>query len=80
MQETINVLFSLFQISVATIPKKNLSQYISLPFQDYNQFIEFCSQNNMEDKAKLVDITMENLNFWDLNSRLGDMKLMVLTS
>lgn len=64
---------------------KTLAQYGSFPFQDYRQFIEFCNQTNMEDMEKLVEfyvhnLTLENMNFWDPNSRLGDMHLMALAS
>lgn len=39
----------------------------------------------MEDKAKLANfyiqnLTLKNMNFWDPNTRLGDMQLMALAS
>ena len=64
---------------------KTLSQYGSLPFQDYMKFIRFCEKVSTEDRAKMAEFYMHNmilidLNFWDPNSRFGDMQLMALAS
>ena len=56
-----------------------------MPFHNYKQFIDFCNHSSIEDKAKLAEfymhnLVLSNLNIWDGNSRLGDMKLMALAS
>lgn len=64
---------------------KTLAQHGSMPFQDYKQFIELCDKSSIEDKAKLVvfymhNLTLTNINVWDANENMGDMKLMALVA
>lgn len=77
VQTTIQVLSTISQREVAPIPNRNLVQHGSMPFQDYKQFIEFCNQFSIEDRAKLAEfyihnITLIDMNILDPNVRLGD--------
>lgn len=70
---------------MVAITNKNISQYESLPFQDYMQSIDIFNQTSLEYREKLVEFCMHNftlidMNLWGPNSRLGDMKLITLAS
>jgi len=56
-----------------------------MPFQDYKKFIDLCDQSTLEDRAKMDEFYLHNMaltdmNVWDPNPELGDLKLMALAS
>lgn len=64
---------------------KTLAQRGTIPFQDYGQFMHICDHNSVEDKEKLVEFYLHNMelndkNLWDPNDTLGDLQLMAMAS
>jgi len=64
---------------------KTLAQHVPMIFQDHKQFIEFCNQVCIKDREKLVmfyihNLTLNDMNIWDPNAKLGDTQLMTLES
>ena len=62
-----------------------LAQRGTIPFQDYRQFMDLCDQSTSEDKAKMAEFYLHNIalidmNVWDPNAKLGDLKLMAMAS
>jgi len=62
-----------------------LAQRGMTPFQDYGKFMHLCDNSSAEDKAKLSEFYLHNMelldmNLWDPNSTLGDLQLMVMAS
>ncbi len=56
-----------------------------MPFQDYRLFMDMCDQSTSEVKAKmeefyLHDMALTDMNVWDPNAKLGDLKLMFTAS
>ncbi len=56
-----------------------------MPFQDYKQFIDLCDQSTLEDKGKMYEFYLQNMeltymNVCDPNTKLGDLQLMSLGS
>lgn len=41
---------------------KTLAQYASLPFEGCIKFVDLCQHINIEDRAKLVEFNMHNMN------------------
>ena len=68
----------LFQINT-------LASHGSLPFQDCRQFMKFYKQANIADQENMVEFyihnfMLTNIEIWDPNPIIGDMKLMALSS
>lgn len=64
---------------------KTLTQRGTMPFQDYRKIIDICDQSTLKDREKIYEFYLHNLaltdlNVWDSNSKLGDLKLMALAS
>ena len=54
-----------------------------MPFQGLRQFIDLCDQITLEDREKIYEFYLHNLaltdlNVWEPNPNLGDLKLMAL--
>ena len=64
---------------------KTLALRGTMPFQDYRQFMDLCDQSSSEDKEKITEFYLHNMslidmNVWDVNARLGDLQLMAMES
>ena len=49
-----------------------------MPLQDYKQFIDLCDQRTLEDRSKMSEFYLHNMdltyiNVWDPNVKLADL-------
>lgn len=85
MQPTIQIICNIPQRSVTLVPNQDSAQRGTIPFHDYGQFMDLCDHSSVEDKPKLVEFYLHNMslidmNLWDPNVVLRDLKLMAMAS